>query len=551
MRIIFILITFFVSTQFCYGQHDRDTVLNTVLSHPYFYNVIQAADGSIYTGTQEGIFKWTGTNYETISNASGYIGLSDKGKPLVITDGIANYESKRYSYLLPYPNEIRDEFHAGDHSYFYLVSGGRLHVYDILPYSILYRNQSVRTITPNYVGTYSGIYYKNQRLSFPEFTDGYIREFGDTAFICFNGLVRITKSDTAIFFNATNVSTLIGGEDIGRVADILYMPSEKRYYLASNKGLYVCDARFEKAELVYPNSAKSPAVFISSKFDIVHFAFANLVLRYSQSSNKVDTMATLKDPILDGITVGRVFYLLTQNNLFSLLTNGDVEEITDFKEAHTLLSLSDKELLIASNYGLFHYNIETRKKDIVINAVEFNRRALFRSAQHVYAGSISGLYVLDYQKINELIKRNLFTSGKNSVDQKWIYLLVILLLLVALISVVLMRTRRSLKTVTNELREKIGEEESWDRSSVEAFIRENLTTVSIKSIIKHFNTNTKHLYKVLYPDKPGTIIQHLRQEIVAQMRSEGANAKKIAVATGLSESYVKKCISAIDSKNHS
>jgi hypothetical protein len=550
MRIIFILITIFVSTLFCNGQNDRDTVLNTVLSHPYFYNVIQAADGSIYTGTQEGIFKWTGTNYEAISDESGYIGLNNKGKPLIIADGFANYESKRYAYLLPYPNEIRDEFHAGDNSYFYLVSGGRLHIYDILPYSVLYRNQSVRTITPNYVGTYSGIYNKRLRLSFPEFTDGYIREYGDTAFICFNGLVRITKEDTAIFFNSTNVSTLIGDEDIGRVADILYMPSEKRYYLASNKGLYVSGTDFEKATLVYASASKSPAVFISSKFDIVHFAVANLVLRYSQSSTKVDTMATLKDPILDGITVGRVFYLLTQNNLFSLLTNGDVEEITDFKEAHTLLSLTDKELLIASNYGLFHYNLETRKKDVVINAVEFNRRALFRNAQTVYAGSISGLYVLDYQKINELIERNLFSSGKNSVDQKWIYLLVILLLLVTLISVVLMRTRRSLKIVTNELREKIEEEESWDRSSVEAFIRENLTTVSIKSIIKHFDTNTKQLYKVLHPDKPGTIIQHLRQEIVAQMRSEGANAKQIAVATGLSESYVKKCISAIEPKNY-
>lgn len=548
MRIIFVFITFFVSLPFCYGQNDRDTVLNMVLSHPYFYNVIQGGDGTIYTGTQEGIFKWKGITYDMISKEAGYVGLNNKGKPLTITDGIANYESKRYSYLLPYPSEVRDEFHAGSDNYFYIVSGGRLHIYDILPYSILYRNQSVRSITQNYVGTYSGIYHQGNRLPFPEFTDGYIREYGDTAFICFNGLVRIIGKDTVTFFNATNVSTLIGNEDIGRVADVLFMPSEKKYYLASNKGLYVSDLDFSKATLVYPTADKSPVVFISSLFDIVHFAASNLVLRYSQSNTRVDTMATLNDPILDGMTIGRVYYLLTKNNLFSLLTNGDVEKIADFKEAHTVVSLTDKELLIGSNYGLFYFNLETRKKEIVINAVEFNRRALFCNANRVYAGSINGLYVLDPRKINELINRNAFTGGKLNLGGKWLLLLVALAVLVIIISLVLIRTRRNLKIVTDELREKIEEEETWGREDVENYIKENLTSVSIKSIIENFNTNTKQLYKVLYPDKPGTIIQNLRQEIVFQMRKDGANAKQIAVATGLSESYVKKCMSGRDIK---
>lgn len=547
MRIIFVFFTIFVSRSLCFGQNDRDTVLNTVLSHPYFYNVIKGADGTIYTGTQDGIYKWDAINSELVSTEAGYVGLENKVKPVIESDVLANYESKQFSHLLPYPDEIRDEFHAGTNDYFYIVSGGRLHIFDILPYSILYRNQSIRAISSNYVGTYSGIYHQGQALSFPDFTDGYIREYGDTAFICFNGLVRLTKNDTAIFFNATNVSTLIGNEDIGRVSDIMYMSKERSYYLASDKGLYHVDSIFSKATLIYSSSTKSPVVFISDKFNIVHFAASNRILRYAQSSKRIDTMATFKDPIIDGLAIGRVFYVVTKNNLFSLLTNGQIEDKADFREAHTLLNLNDKELLIASNYGLFQFNLENKKKDVIINAVEFNRRALYRNATRVYAGSINGLYVLDLQKINDLINRNAFAGSKVNLDPKWIAILIALALLFVTVSITLIKTRRNLKLITTELQEKTSEEK-WGREDVELYIKENLTAVSIKSILENFDTNTKQLYKVLHPDKPGTIIQNLRQEILVKMRSEDANAKQIAEATGLSESYVKKCMSGKDLK---
>lgn len=78
------------------------------------------------------------------------------------------------------------------------------------------------------------------------------------------------------------------------------------------------------------------------------------------------------------------------------------------------------------------------------------------------------------------------------------------------------------------------------REEIEAFIRDNLSTSSLKTIVAHFNTNTSMVYRVLEPEKPGDLIQNLRYEQVKTLRAEGKSAKEIAGLTGLSETYVRK-----------
>jgi AraC-like DNA-binding protein len=78
------------------------------------------------------------------------------------------------------------------------------------------------------------------------------------------------------------------------------------------------------------------------------------------------------------------------------------------------------------------------------------------------------------------------------------------------------------------------------REDIIAFINENLTTASIKTISHHFDTNHTMVYTVLAPDKPGDLIQQLRYDTVSQLRQEGRTPAEIAAATGLSESYVRR-----------
>ena len=95
-----------------------------------------------------------------------------------------------------------------------------------------------------------------------------------------------------------------------------------------------------------------------------------------------------------------------------------------------------------------------------------------------------------------------------------------------------------LNTAHNEVLESI--ESPLDREQIESYIRENLSTASLKSIPSHFETTTRHIYKIIEPDKPGSIIQKLRLELVMEMKKSGADPEQISEATGLSVSYIRK-----------
>jgi hypothetical protein len=157
--------------------------LNAVISHPFYYNIIKDREGVIYSGSAAGVQRWEGGNSSFINDEKGYVELGENGKPLIRLGGIKKHENFKFNHLLPFPDELRTEFYANTAQNLYIVTGGRLYIYDILPYSITYRNHSIRTISDNYIGTYSGIYYKGKKLKYPPYTEGYIREIGDTAYV--------------------------------------------------------------------------------------------------------------------------------------------------------------------------------------------------------------------------------------------------------------------------------------------------------------------------------------------------------------------------------
>jgi hypothetical protein len=85
---------------------------------------------------------------------------------------------------------LRDEFHKRTDGFFYITAGDIVHVFVIRPYGLLYRNHGVRTISQNFVGTYSGIFYKGKKLRNPApmFAGVYIREINGIAFFCYSTL---------------------------------------------------------------------------------------------------------------------------------------------------------------------------------------------------------------------------------------------------------------------------------------------------------------------------------------------------------------------------
>lgn len=532
----------FILAGFCLKaqQVSTDTVLNMVLSEPFFYNVLADIKGNIYAGTSNGIIKLNGKEQVFIKDESGYITLDKEGNPIIAPEGISNYHEKKYLYLLPYPDQVRNEFHSGTESQFYICSGGRLYIYDILPYSYSYDNHSIRSISPHFVGTYSGLYRDGVLVpDAPDFCDGYIREINGKTFVCYDyiWMTDLSKSSD-VGKSVPNLTETKGG-----IYDIAFSKQTNSYYITSRNTLYSLDSSLSIQQPIY--ESKSGPI---SLIDDVELSAQILLLdkkffvSINLDKNDIDTLAELEEPLLAGTHV-EIFpiHLLSNSTLYVYNGDGTVTKlIGGLKKAHSLVAVSSSELVIATDMGLFLFNTVSKVISPLIEGIEFNRRALYLGEGKIYAGSINGLYTIDVNKLHELaaeLERRHSKKFKISSG----YLVGISIISIIAVVVLLIFLLKSRKEV-NESKVLIKEMtlETINRERIENFIKENLATASINSITDHFKTNKSFIYRLLEPDKPGTIIQKFRQEMVIKMKSEGHSIKEISIATGLSQPYINR-----------
>ena len=187
--------------------------------------------------------------------------------------------------------------------------------------------------------------------------------------------------------------------------------------------------------------------------------------------------------------------------------------------------------------------MESGITSVLIPGVEFNKHALFTDGQKLYAGSVSGLYTIDLKQMPKLIQRN---KGKVDTKNYSFYILAgIAIFLFSFLGWSTFHLNRKLRKAEQIIQKKeteqlTVEEKVIDKEKIIEFIRMNLSTASLKSINEHFGSNTNQVYALFEPEKPGTIIQQLRTELVMAMKREKASLSDIATATGFSQSYIKK-----------
>jgi len=542
MRILIKIISFlcfivpFVSS---YSQL-RDTSLYTLYSQPFFYNVLRGADGAVFTGTSEGIFRMDGPRFVKVDGRVGYITLDRQGGLAIDSNGIKYHNQKSFIDLLPFPSEVRDEFHAGKDEFFYITAGGRMHVYIIRPFGYQYRNHSVRTISRNFVGTYSGIYYRGKKLggSFPRFTDGYIREINGKVFICYSTLL-VAPLNVGDSLNTTVQDIKLSGFNFDYISDIAYSKRYNRYFVATKSELGSMDLELTSAKTLYsiPDKKEEVVLLGEDRSEII-FASGRKLMKFLPSTQEISSYVSLPEQIMDGQLDNRNFFLLCPNGLYVYRSDGKLEKLIDLNKAHTLLRVNSAELAISTDAGLFLYNTQSRKISPLIANVEFNRRGLYMEDDRLYAGSINGLYILngkDLEALAEIASRRL---GQTGLPKYVIPLFVALGLVALVLAILLYRSRRRLQQMDEE--KMAADAPEVTREEVERFIRENLALASLKSISEKFGTNNANIYTLLAPEKPGAFINRLRMEQVQKMRADRRSAREIAEQTGFSESYVRK-----------
>ncbi len=526
---------------------SKDTSLLTLHAVPYYYNVVKTPGGDIVAGTSDGMYRMEGPTPKRMNGLSGYVTVDAEGNPVIDSNGIKYHDDFSMGHLLPFPQEKKVEYHAGKGDHFYIAADGKMHVYELLPYRLLYRNHSVRTISPHWVGTYSGLYYQGKKQAyFPSFCDGYIREINGYHFINYSDLIICkpaadTGSVESFFWPITKYPD--GGLQYFR--DVYYSPQAGLYYVNTTTSLAILDSNLQQFSPLFSREDTREEVVLLGEDDrrkILLFANGPELKAYSRHNGHITDILRLPGQILDGYISRLNYFLLTANGLFVRRADNRVEQVATLEKAHTLYPISQTELVIATDNGLFLFNTVSGNLTRLIPGVEFNRRALFVQAQQLYAGSIRGLYVFDISELDKIAVRMNTAAGAGPALPGWVPpLAASMVLLIALLAAVLLRYRKKIEVLKAEVDQaRPSGPPKLTRQDIIDFVHENLPTASINSITDRFEVNTNTVYSILEPDKPGALIQEIRLEKVQALRQEGATAKEIASVTGLSESYVRK-----------
>jgi hypothetical protein len=530
----------------CFGQSLRDTSLISLISRPFFYNVIKDRKGVIYAGSTEGVYRMEEATPVRVDGRKGYLMVDEKGGVVVDSNGLKYNKQTGMSHLLPYPDESKNEYHAGDDSYFYITAGGRMHVYEFRPYGYRFRNHSIRTISANFTGTYSGIYYRERLLRPPvsPFSDGYIRELNGKVFMCAHGLDVFDMKELEAGSESPRPLPLAGGFNLAPCRDIRYLASARQYLVASGNRLVTIDSSLETASVAFTGTGDSEVVMLNEDrtYAIMYFSQGNRLYVFQPDSRKVVGSTVAEQPILDGVISPQQAYLLTPEALLSIREGKTERKVEGIEKAHTLRAVSETEFVIATDRGLFLYNIPEDRLSTLVPQVEFNRRALHVEGNRLYAGSINGLYILDLANLDNIVDfhERQFPSNDRQSIPAWV--IAVFAMAVGGMGLTIHRYRSRIRRMEKRLESMEAPEPSprLERKEIETFIEANLPNASLKTIIDHFKTNNSMVYSLLAPQRPGELIQKLRQEKVRGMRMEGRKVGEIAEATGLSESYIRK-----------
>lgn len=540
MKIKFIIIwMLFMCFNKVYSQHILTKIIK---EKAYFYNGV-LYENRILFGSSQGLVEYVDGNiYNLDTELKGPIKI--KNEKIIVDDSNRFFEkSKDYIKLLPDNLKSSSITSLITERFLFLVSKGVIYQFEYQNATIK-SFPSVRTISKNYVGTYGGIFnLKNEKLTYPDYTDGKIKEYGELTFICWHGLYILKNNEGFVNYLDPDYSGVrISNKNLGSARDIEQINSDE-YILFTNIGVYRINIKNNTSETILENGASAGISFIEQNDVLglisIYFHSDKSLYKYNVQNKDLKDIYTSENKIISSIGVtNNDFYILSNGlKLFSIINS----QITQIKKDIYLsndIVLFNNQILITKNSGLDVYNIITDKYLENIITDEFNRSANFIDNNLLYLGSTSGVYELNAENLSKLYFEKL--KQQNNIKNKKIEYtkleIILLLLLAVLIVYILFLTQKFIlaRNQSNEIKSNDIYPE------IESFVENNLSKVSIKMICREFNINTLELYKLNEKIKPGELIRLKRIKKVRELRNKKISEHEISKQTGFSLSYLKK-----------
>jgi len=407
IKYILLLIIFVQSTSLSNSRSEFELIKVTSSygkNRVVFYNIIKTEYDEVFIGSSIGVLKWTPENL-TLKDKSvlGNMKISSKKRNGYYYDNALIDEintSNKFNYLLPAEYSNHEIPFASLDNYLLLVVNGKLYLFNKLNYIKSLKGKSIRSISKNYVGTYTGIYKNNKlQVDLPNYTNSYIREFGNEVIVNYDGIllkdsIRVTEHRGVIG------NFEYDGIDLGYALDVFKF--KNIYILFTTKGIWRTTFKNKPTKIVEFEEVNRMDIENTPKF--IDFIESNdkeppRILFYAEKSlellnlNNFETtkIKTILNGAKDIKRRNNSTYWIDKENLNTLDTNNQIISLlSNTYDFHTLYPINNNLIVLTSDLGLFKFNIQSKELTKVLDN-EFNRLALYQKNDTLYIGGVDGL----------------------------------------------------------------------------------------------------------------------------------------------------------------
>ena len=529
MRYIKVLIcSLLLFSNSLYSTIGPNYEIDKIYNEKIFYNIF-SLNNEVYISSNDGIYNIKSGNILEIydSNVKG---------PLDNSFAKTKLEIRRLESPIllnsTYNNSTTDFLYFKE--YLYIISKGHLLIYKSNFYSFK-ATGSVRSITKNFIGTYSGVFFRERKLESITYTDGQIKEFDSTSFVCFNGLIFYENGvETMIYKNSDRLNY---PSQIGNISNIflLYHPN---YLVVSSTGIFKYNFSANDFKQIY--FSEKSVIPVRKNFrngyeyenDFLFVDGQNLK-SLSTQNYQTDIVYQFEKKVEDLVAIDNMFYVLTDQSTIITLHN-DIEKVKMINEFelssnyHTVETFNNY-LIISGNNDLSIYDINKDNffSNIIID--EFNKGAIYKDDESISIGSIHGVY--NFSSPDKFIMFLNHNKMIKNVRASEINLNIILAFFITfIILIIVLLNKKKLVKINNQ-----------DMvSDIKLFVNQNLNSVTVNSLQTKFGLENSAIYHLNNEFKAGKYIKYRREQKASEMINLKISLNEISKKTGYSLSYLKK-----------
>ncbi|MDZ7614758.1 MAG: hypothetical protein U5K51_14450 [Flavobacteriaceae bacterium] len=364
--------------------------------------------------------------------------------------------------------------------YEYFINTSFMHTFDGYSIRNIYFDKDISVIS-----TYNGIFINDSlKAESPKYASGSFQKINDRYFLCSDLLFEMTEFGKFTQIDITDVNIS------GHFRKLLKWNNE--VISLNTRSINIWNPEIGLLPL-HRGDEYNDMEIVANK--LIFCTSKGQVLQYS--NKKFTTLCSIQTRIRDLYEYGEILYICSDAGLYTLEKLAP-ESLKKQNKLPNIVGVSmdfNKNLWIATEAGLYVQPEKEPNPITFIPNIEFKRAALTIYDDHVYAGSVQGIFIIDIFNVS----KNFLPQYINEVDVGYgnilLYTVIFLLILSALV-VSLVRHRKKIKNKVIVNTTKKNEETILTIDQMEQdIISQRIMTV--EGLAEFYKTNSVQLNRIL------------------------------------------------------